>query len=107
MRVHEITHKSNKTDRHESSVELHIISLLLLFHCHLQTSFWIHQLFIMSVELWRKDFHLFYFHHVITIGMLTCSYFLGLTRVGTAVLVEQVSAWHVYWGDDTRNHVTV
>lgn len=55
----------------------------------LQTSFWIHQLFIMSVELWRKDFHLFYFHHVITIGMLAFSYFLGLTRVGTAVLVEQ------------------
>ena len=44
----------------------------------------------MSVELWRKDFYLYYLHHFITIGLMMASYFMGLTRTGTAVLVEQV-----------------
>ena len=55
----------------------------------LQLCFWVHQLFVLYIEEWRKDMPLYLFHHFITIGLISASYLFNFTRVGTAILVEQ------------------
>ena len=53
-----------------------------------QLCFWVHQLFVLYIEEWRKDMPLYLFHHIITIGLIASSYCFNFTRVGTAILVE-------------------
>ena len=54
----------------------------------MQLCFWVHQLFVLYIEEWRKDMPLYLFHHIITIGLIASSYCFNFTRVGTAILVE-------------------
>ena len=65
------------------------LSLKFKLYYLLQLSFWAHQLFVLYIEEWRKDMPLYLFHHIITIGLISASYLFNLTRVGTAILVEQ------------------
>jgi acyl-CoA-dependent ceramide synthase len=65
------------------------LSLKFKLYYLLQLSFWVHQLFVLYIEEWRKDMPLYLFHHVITIGLISVSYLFNFTRVGTAILVEQ------------------
>eukprot|EP00750_Incisomonas_marina_P018346 INCI2853.1.p1 GENE.INCI2853.1~~INCI2853.1.p1 ORF type:complete len:350 (-),score=60.45 INCI2853.1:156-1205(-) len=55
----------------------------------LQCSFWLHAIIIHTVEMWRKDFLLYYIHHVITSSLCIGSYFKSATRIGFFILVEQ------------------
>jgi len=55
----------------------------------LQCSFWIHAIIIQTVEMWRKDFVLYYIHHFITSSLCIGSYFKCATRIGFFILVEQ------------------
>merc|ERR1712216_142259 len=54
-----------------------------------QLGFWFHMVFVTLVEPWQKDFIVMIAHHIVTIVMFVGSYYIGMTRVPHAILVEQ------------------
>jgi acyl-CoA-dependent ceramide synthase len=67
----------------------HKISGDMKLYYMLQCSFWLHAIVIQTVEMWRKDFWMYYLHHFITSSLCVGSYFKGATRIGFYILVEQ------------------
>jgi acyl-CoA-dependent ceramide synthase len=59
----------------------------LKFYYLTQTAFYLHQLLILNAEARRKDHVQMMTHHVITVGLMACSYFLHFTRVGCLIMV--------------------
>lgn len=56
------------------------------FYYLTQCAFWFHQVLVINVEARRKDHWQMFSHHIITILLITGSYFTHFTRVGNAVL---------------------
>ncbi|KAG6919391.1 hypothetical protein DXG01_006274 [Tephrocybe rancida] len=52
-----------------------------------QTAFYMHQVLILNAEARRKDHVQMMTHHVITIFLMTTSYFSNFTRVGCLIMV--------------------
>ncbi|RSL50924.1 hypothetical protein CEP54_011696 [Fusarium duplospermum] len=52
-----------------------------------QLAFWLQQIIVINIEKPRKDHWQMFSHHIVTIGLVYCSYRYGLTRVGNVVLV--------------------
>ncbi|CAO3644587.1 unnamed protein product [Cunninghamella blakesleeana] len=52
----------------------------------MQMAFWFHQLYTIHIEKRRKDHFAMVTHHLITIILLTGSYYTNFTRIGNAVL---------------------
>lgn len=52
-----------------------------------QLAFWLQQIIVINIEKPRKDHWQMFSHHIVTIGLIYCSYRYGLTRVGNVVLV--------------------
>ncbi|KAF5013693.1 hypothetical protein FDECE_317 [Fusarium decemcellulare] len=52
-----------------------------------QLAFWLHQMIVINIEKRRKDHWQMFSHHVVTIGLIYCSYRYGHTRVGHVVLI--------------------
>jgi len=52
-------------------------------------AFWLQCLFSFFFESPRKDDGAFFFHHLLTIGLLLASYHFNYFRVGAAILLEQ------------------
>ncbi|KAH3677066.1 hypothetical protein WICMUC_001972 [Wickerhamomyces mucosus] len=48
---------------------------------------WFHQLFILNIEAKRKDHVQMFTHHVITIALISGSYYYYFTRIGNCILV--------------------
>ncbi|KAK9767476.1 Sphingosine N-acyltransferase lag1 [Basidiobolus ranarum] len=57
-----------------------------------QTSFWLHQIFVLHTEKKRKDYHQMVTHHVVTSMMLLVSYYTHFTSIGIMVLCMMDSA---------------
>merc|ERR1711934_177815 len=55
----------------------------------MQVAFWVQMAFVTLIEKWQNDFIQMMAHHFITIGLCSCSYFMGFLRCGHVVLVEQ------------------
>lgn len=60
-------------------------------------AFWIQCLFSFFFEASRKDDGAFFFHHLLTIGLITSSYHFNFFRVGAAILMEQNAADIFYY----------
>lgn len=52
-----------------------------------QTAFYTHQILILNAEARRKDHFQMMAHHVITVILMTMSYFSNFTRVGCLIMV--------------------
>ena len=48
-----------------------------------------HQLFVWYIEVWRSDCIVYLAHHIITIGLISSSYYGNYLYFGAAVLCEQ------------------
>ncbi|KAG5717256.1 Sphingosine N-acyltransferase lag1, partial [Termitomyces sp. T112] len=57
------------------------------FYYLTQTAFYLHQVLILNAEARRKDHVQMMTHHIITIFLMTTSYFFNFTRVGCVIMV--------------------
>jgi len=57
------------------------------FYYLTQFAFWVHQVLLLNAEAWRKDHFQMMSHHVITISLVTASYYYNFTRVGVLIMV--------------------
>ncbi|KAF8529203.1 longevity assurance proteins LAG1/LAC1 [Hysterangium stoloniferum] len=57
------------------------------FYYLTQLAFWCHQVLLLNAEAWRKDHFQMMSHHVITICLVTASYWYNFTRVGVLIMV--------------------
>jgi len=55
----------------------------------IQFAFWISCVFVLLIEDKRKDFIQMLLHHFVTIGLISVSYLMNYTRIGSAVLLNQ------------------
>jgi len=55
----------------------------------MQFAFWISCVFVLLIEEKRKDFIEMLLHHFVTIGLISVSYLMNYTRIGSAVLLNQ------------------
>lgn len=60
-------------------------------------AFWIQCLFSFFFEAPRKDDKAFFFHHLLTIGLIVGSYHFNYFRIGAAILMEQNAADVLYY----------
>jgi len=60
-------------------------------------AFWIQNLWSFFFETPRKDDAAFFFHHLLTIGLIMGSYRFNFFRVGAAILMEQNAADILYY----------
>lgn len=51
-----------------------------------QLAFWVHQIFVLNIEQWRKDHVQMLSHHIVTFLLITTSYAYYQTRVGNVIL---------------------
>ncbi|KAF9006431.1 TLC domain-containing protein [Cyathus striatus] len=58
----------------------------LKFYYLTQTAFYMHQMLILNAEARRKDHVQMMTHHVITVFLMTASYFMNFTRVGCVIM---------------------
>jgi acyl-CoA-dependent ceramide synthase len=65
------------------------------FYYLVQIAFYIHQVLILNAEARRKDHVQMMTHHIITIALVTTSYFANFTRIGCLILV--VMDWCDIW----------
>ena len=54
-----------------------------------EIAFWTHMILTTLLEEWKKDFPMMMAHHVVTSGLLACSYACNFTLIGTFILAEQ------------------
>ncbi len=61
----------------------------------IQLSCWFQQIFILNIEKRRKDHVQMFSHHIITIGLVSASYFYYFTRIGHVILIlmDFVDIW--------------
>lgn len=59
----------------------------LKFYYLTQTAFYLHQVLILNAEARRKDHLQMMTHHVITVVLMTLSYYCNFTRVGCLIMV--------------------
>jgi hypothetical protein len=57
------------------------------FYYLTQLGFWCHQVLLLNAEAWRKDHIQMMSHHIITISLVTASYWYNFTRVGVLIMV--------------------
>lgn len=74
-------------DYPEGSIQLPAVTKVYYL---LQLCFWLHQLAVLYIEEWRTDMPMYLFHHFLTIFLVSSSYLMNFSRIGTAILVEQV-----------------
>lgn len=76
----------NPTDLWQNYPHIPLAAPLKLYYLT-QTAFYIHQVLILNAEARRKDHIQMMTHHVITIFLITTSYFSNFTRVGCLIMV--------------------
>jgi len=52
-----------------------------------QLAFWLQQILVINIEERRKDHWQMFAHHIVTIGLIYCSYRYHFTRIGNLILV--------------------
>ncbi|KAK0554331.1 Sphingosine N-acyltransferase lag1 [Tilletia horrida] len=63
------------------------ISMLLRCYYLGQTAFYLHQIYVLFSEKWRKDHWQMFSHHVITVSLQAASYATHYHRVGVAIML--------------------
>jgi ceramide synthetase len=83
--------------------ELFVSKKLLLFYC-VETGFYIQAIpFLIFVETRRKDWLESMAHHVVTLALMTYSYYINFTRAGLMImLVHDVSDIFLEWAKLAR-----
>jgi hypothetical protein len=83
--------------------ELFVSKKLLLFYC-VETGFYIQAIpFLIFVETRRKDWLESMTHHVVTLGLMSYSYYINFTRAGLMImLVHDVSDIFLEWAKLAR-----
>jgi hypothetical protein len=83
--------------------DLFVSKKLLLFYC-VETGFYMQAIpFLIFVETRRKDWWESFAHHVVTLGLMSYSYYLNFTRVGLMVmLIHDVSDIFLEWAKLAR-----